>query len=80
MRFFKILFVSLIMVMIMKPSLYGQMKKRVAVFTFEDKTDQSYHWWDGRNPGDGMADMLTTALVKSGKYTVIVTRNYRNSR
>ncbi len=49
----------------------AQMKKRVAVFTFEDKTDQSYHWWDGRNPGDGMADMLTTALVKSGKYTVI---------
>ncbi|MBN1782842.1 hypothetical protein JW948_17025 [bacterium] len=49
----------------------AQMKKRIAVFTFEDKTDQSYHWWDGRNPGDGMADMLTTALVKSGKYTVM---------
>lgn len=50
---------------------FGQLKKRVAVMTFEDKTDQSYHWWDGRSPGDGMADMLTTALVKSGNYTVI---------
>jgi len=37
---------------------YPQLKKRVAVFTFEDKTDQSYYWWDGRSPGDGMADML----------------------
>lgn len=50
---------------------YAQLKKRVAVFTFEDKTDHSWHWWDGRGPGDGMADMLTTSLVKSGKYTVI---------
>ncbi|MBN2103128.1 hypothetical protein JW835_03715 [bacterium] len=51
--------------------LVAQMKKRVAVFTFEDKTDRSYHWWDGRQPGDGMADMLTTALVKSNKYVVM---------
>ena len=50
---------------------FPQLKKRVAVFTFEDKTDHSWHWWDGRGPGDGMADMLTTALVKSGKYTII---------
>jgi curli biogenesis system outer membrane secretion channel CsgG len=49
----------------------AQLKKRVAVFTFEDKTDHSWHWWDGRAPGDGMSDMLTTALVKSGKYSVI---------
>jgi curli biogenesis system outer membrane secretion channel CsgG len=49
----------------------AQMKKRVAVFTFEDKTDHTWHWWDGRAPGDGMSDMLTTSLVKSGKYTVI---------
>ena len=49
----------------------AQPKKRVAVFSFEDKTDHSWHWWDGRGPGDGMADMLTTALVKSGKYAVI---------
>jgi len=50
---------------------HAQMKKRVAVFSFEDKTDHTSHWWDGRGPGDGMADMLTTSLVKSGKYTVI---------
>jgi curli biogenesis system outer membrane secretion channel CsgG len=49
----------------------AQMKKRVAVFSFQDKTDHTWHWWDGRAPGDGMADMLTTSLVKSGKYTVI---------
>jgi curli biogenesis system outer membrane secretion channel CsgG len=49
----------------------AQMKKRVAVFSFEDKTDHTWNWWDGRAPGDGMADMLTTALVKSGKYTVV---------
>jgi len=50
---------------------FPQPKKRVAVFSFEDKTDKSWHWWDGRGPGDGMADMLTTALVKTGKYSVI---------
>ncbi len=49
----------------------AQLKKRIAVFSFEDKTDHTWHWWDGRGPGDGMADMLTTALVKSGKYSVI---------
>jgi curli biogenesis system outer membrane secretion channel CsgG len=50
---------------------YPQLKKRIAVFTFEDKTDNSWRWWDGRSPGDGMADMLTTELVKSGNYMVI---------
>jgi curli biogenesis system outer membrane secretion channel CsgG len=49
----------------------AQLKKRVAVFTFEDKTDHNWHWWDGKHPGDGMADMLTTTLVKSGKYVVM---------
>ncbi len=52
-------------------SAFSQLKKRVAVFTFEDKTDHSWGWWDGKSPGDGMADMLTTELVKSGKYIVI---------
>ncbi len=52
-------------------TVYSQPKKRVAVFTFQDKTDHSWHWWNGRSPGEGMADMLTTALVKSGKYVVI---------
>ncbi len=46
-------------------------KKRVAVFVFEDKTDHRYHWWNGQPVGDGMADMLTTTLVKSGKYRVM---------
>jgi len=58
-------------VLLFSSAAFPQLKKRVAVFTFEDKTDHTWHWWDGRGPGDGMADMLTTALVKSGKYTII---------
>ncbi len=46
-------------------------KKRVAVFVFEDKTDHHWSWWNGQPVGDGMSEMLTTTLVKSGKYTVI---------
>ncbi|MFQ5869260.1 MAG: CsgG/HfaB family protein, partial [Candidatus Zixiibacteriota bacterium] len=42
------------------------LKKRVAVFSFQDKTD-----YGQGNVGEGMADMLTTELVKSGKYRVI---------
>jgi curli biogenesis system outer membrane secretion channel CsgG len=49
----------------------AQLKKRVAVFTFDDKSGQGWHWWDGKPPGEGMSDMLTTELVKSGKYSVI---------
>lgn len=67
-RIAKMICIGILMIVL---PLAAQMKKRVAVFTFEDKTDQSYHWWDGRNPGDGMADMIMTALVKSGKYTVM---------
>ena len=44
----------------------GGLKKRVAVMDLEDKTGHG-SW----NIGSGMADMLTTALVKSGKYIVI---------
>lgn len=47
------------------------LKKRVAVFDFEDKTEHRYRWWTGQPVGAGMADMLVTELVKSGKYTVI---------
>ncbi|MDQ7052554.1 MAG: CsgG/HfaB family protein [candidate division KSB1 bacterium] len=47
------------------------LKKRIAVFVFQDKTDKRFRWWDGRSVGDGVADMLTTALVKSGKYIVL---------
>lgn len=46
-------------------------KKRVAVFKFDDKTDHTWSWWGhGKGTGDGMADMLTTTLVKSGRYRV----------
>ncbi|GAB4181737.1 MAG: hypothetical protein Kow00108_18500 [Calditrichia bacterium] len=48
------------------------MKKRIAVFLFDDKTDHRVYWWRHNQPvGHGMSEMLTTALVKSGKYTVI---------
>lgn len=48
-----------------------QLKKRVAVLNFEDKTERRYTWGGGKTPGSGMADMLVTALVKSDAYTVI---------
>ena len=41
------------------------LKKRVAVVDFEDRSG-----W-GHNIGTGLADMLTTMLVKSGKFQVI---------
>jgi curli biogenesis system outer membrane secretion channel CsgG len=44
----------------------GGLKKRVAVMDFEDKTGHGA--W---HIGSGMADMLTTALVKSGMFIVI---------
>lgn len=47
-----------------------RLKRRVAVFDFEDKTGHRWHWWTGQPVGQGMADMLVTALVKSGKYQV----------
>lgn len=62
---------TVFLIVLLSVTLFGQPKKRVAVFTFEDKTDKSYHWYDNKSPGDGMTDMLTTELVKSGKYTVI---------
>lgn len=46
------------------------LKKRVAVFDFEDKTSHHYRWWTGQHVGEGMADMLVTALVKTGKYRI----------
>lgn len=49
----------------------AQKKTRVAVFTFQDKTDHRWHWWTGQPVGDGMADMLITALVKTGRYRVM---------
>ncbi|MFO7892046.1 MAG: CsgG/HfaB family protein [bacterium] len=61
----------LLMMTICYLNAFPQLKKRVAVFTFEDKSKHGWHWWNGKPPGEGMADMLTTELVKSGKYRVI---------
>ena len=49
-------------------------KKRVAVFIFDDKTDKSWPWWNNKGVGEGIAEMLTTALVKTGNYRVIERR------
>ncbi len=48
-----------------------QLKKRVAVFSFDDKSNHHHHWWTGQPVGEGMSDMLVTALVKTGKYQVM---------
>ena len=48
-----------------------RIKKRVAVFNFEDKTDHRYYWWNKKSVGEGISDMLVTALVKSGNYRVM---------
>jgi curli biogenesis system outer membrane secretion channel CsgG len=69
--------VSCILILILLSVIAGQifsadadvgLKKKVIVGTFIDKSDHS--WYRGNNPGEGMADMLITALVKSGKFKV----------
>jgi len=67
----KIVFLFLLLAVLFSSFASAQLKKRVAVFSFEDKSSQGWHWWTGGSPGDGMADMLITDLVKSGKYIVI---------
>ena len=47
-----------------------RVKKRIAVFLFADKTDKSWRWWNNKGVGQGVSDMLTTALVKTGNYRV----------
>ena len=49
-------------------------KKRIAVKTFADKTDHSWHHY-GEGVGDGMADMLTTSLQKTGRFIVVERNN-----
>ena len=44
----------------------AQLKKRVAISRFEDRSGSGYN-----HLGSGVADMLATALVKSGKFAVI---------
>jgi curli biogenesis system outer membrane secretion channel CsgG len=62
---------SILILMVVATMVNAQAKKRVAVFTFEDKTAHVWHWWSGQPVGEGMADMLITSLVKTGKYTVL---------
>lgn len=69
-----IFLVSLSLILVLSTQMMAQgsqMKKRVAVFTFEDKSDHQHHWWGGQGVGEGMADMLITELVKSGRYSVL---------
>ena len=54
-------------------------KMRVAVFKFDDKTDHSVTWYGGKNAGEGLADMLTTALLKSGRYRVFERKEFTDS-
>jgi len=44
-------------------------KKRIAVSAFQDKSGEIDRY--GQNVGSGMADMLTTALQKTGKFIVL---------
>lgn len=50
---------------------YDGPKARVAVVRFKDKTAKG--WWSGEI-GDGMADMLATALVNTGRYITLERR------
>jgi curli biogenesis system outer membrane secretion channel CsgG len=50
---------------------YNGPKARIAVARFENKTAASVANWYNPSIGDGMADMLTTALVNSGRFIVL---------
>jgi curli biogenesis system outer membrane secretion channel CsgG len=52
--------------MILPICISAQLKKRIAVSRFEDRTGSGYN-----SLGEGMADMLITALVKSKKFMVL---------
>jgi curli biogenesis system outer membrane secretion channel CsgG len=47
---------------------YTGVKKRIAVTKFENKVKGTYGNW---NLGEGMADMLTTELIKTGRFIVV---------
>lgn len=49
---------------------YNGPKARIAVARFENKTADAQDWYSP-SIGDGMADMLTTALVNSGRFIVL---------
>jgi curli biogenesis system outer membrane secretion channel CsgG len=49
---------------------YNGPQARIAVARFENKAANSGRWWN-ESIGDGMADMLTTALFNSGRFIVL---------
>ncbi len=49
---------------------YDGPQARIAVARFENKAANSGRWWN-ESIGDGMADMLTTALFNSGRFIVL---------
>lgn len=71
-RIFYFAMIVLVLIFLGQTILVAQnLKKRVAVFEFEDKSDHQVRWWAGQSVGQGMSDMLVTELVKSGKYRVM---------
>ncbi len=68
---FLILSASSVLQAVAKNDQQKRIKKRVAVFIFDDKTDKSYRWWNRKGVGEGVSDMLITELVKTGNYRVI---------
>jgi len=67
--------VALSLIIVMAFAVFNQtfaedvgLKKKAIVGKFIDKSD--HHWYHGNDPGEGMADMLITALVKSGKFRI----------
>ncbi len=49
---------------------YDGPQARIAVSRFTNKSSDAYRWYSPEI-GDGMADMLTTALVNSGRFIVL---------
>lgn len=49
---------------------YDGPQARIAVARFDNKSADSRNWWNPRI-GDGMADMLTTSLVNTGRFIVL---------
>jgi curli biogenesis system outer membrane secretion channel CsgG len=63
----RILLSALVLSLVLFPTnTDAQLKKRIAVSRFEDRSGHGYH-----GIGQGVADMLATVLVKSGKFMVM---------
>jgi curli biogenesis system outer membrane secretion channel CsgG len=62
----RIIFVLMLLLTFSAGETHAQLKKRIAVARFQDRSGSGWN-----NIGDGVADMLVTALVKSGKYLVL---------